>query len=78
MRPIVHGLEQQYGRAVHFVAVDAQDEDAGQAAFDRLKLPGHPAYVIVQPDGEEVWRGLGPQPVAVLEAALQEVLASDP
>lgn len=68
MRPIVNGLQAEFNPAVAFVYLDAADRAAGQSAYERLALPGHPSYVILLPDGEEVYRGFG----SVTEAALRE------
>ena len=74
MRPIVHGLEDIYGDDMGFIEVDAADGDDGETAFEQSNLPGHPSYLIVEPDGSEVWRGFGEQSLGRLDEAIQDAL----
>lgn len=64
-------LEADYGGSVKFVYLDANGE--GKDAFDTAKFRGHPAVLIMRPDGEEVWRYQG---VATYEA-IEEVLRAE-
>jgi len=72
MQPIVDGLEEIYGEQMTFVSLNAAGE--GEAAFDASNLPGHPSFLIMQPDGEEVWRRAGVVGYADLDTAIQEAL----
>ena len=72
MEPIVYGLEEEYGRQVDFIALNAADGAVGEQAFADYGLRGHPTIVIVQPDGEISWMGPG---VFSREMVEQEVLA---
>lgn len=74
MQPIVNGLKENYGAEMAFVEVNAGDDGDGEAAFNQKNLPGHPAYLIVQPDGKELWRGFGEQNMDRLELAIQDTL----
>ncbi len=74
MLPIVHGLEEIYSADMTFLEVNAADGERGESAFQQSSLPGHPAYLIVQPDGRELWRGFGEQNEERLELAIQDAL----
>lgn len=74
MSPIVHGLEEIYSADMAFLEVNAADGGKGESAFQQSRLPGHPAYLIVQPDGKERWRGFGEQNEERLELAIQDAL----
>lgn len=76
MSPIVDGLSEQYGDAVSVVKLNARDGAVGEQAFELSGLPGHPGYVLLRPDGTELWRGYGQQPADVLEEALEPVPAA--
>jgi hypothetical protein len=57
MRPIVHGLETEFGDQVAFVFANALAEN--KQAFEELALPGHPSFVIFTADQREVFRTFG-------------------
>lgn len=59
MQPIVNRLEELYDNEIAFIALNAADDDTGQAAFESIGLPGHPSYVIFRADGTEHYRGFG-------------------
>lgn len=75
MRPIVDGLQGQYGDRVAFQYLNAADSAAGEAAFKQLSLPGHPAFVIFSRDRRETYRGVGIIEAAVLEQQVAEAVA---
>lgn len=72
MQPIVDGLKEQYGDQMAFISVDARGD--GEAAFKQTRLLGHPAFLIVQPDGKILWRGVGEQSALALDEAVQKAL----
>lgn len=72
MLPVVNRLEDEYGERVQVLELDANDE--GRAAFGAGGFKGHPAYVLLQPDGEETWRGLGIIDYATLAREVQRGL----
>lgn len=76
MRPIVNGLEEEYGAQVAFRDVNARDGETGERLFGQLSLPGHPAILIYAPDGEQLYRGVGIVAEAALRAALTAALAA--
>ena len=65
-------LEQQYD-TITFVYLDAVDGAEGQRAFTQLGLRGHPATVIFDANGTEVYRSLGVVEEAELAAVLDDL-----
>lgn len=75
MTPVVNGLADEYGAQIEFRSLNAGIGD-GQSAFNNYRLPGHPSYIILNPDGEELWRSFGPQTQDVLENAIEVAIAT--
>ncbi len=73
MQPVVNGLNQTYGDRIEFRELDANAPD-GQQAFRAYSLPGHPGYVLLDPQGEVLWMGFGEQSRESLEAQLLAAL----
>jgi glutathione peroxidase-family protein len=46
----------------------------GRVLFQRYNLPGHPAYVIVDKQGNVVWRFVGQTTRETLEQAIRRAL----
>ena len=57
MEPIVDGLEQQYQEEIKFFRINAGTD--GIETFDHYNLLGHPSYVLLNPDGDVLWSGVG-------------------
>ena len=74
MQPIVDGLQGEYGDDVLFLDYDARDEVEGKSYFDALGLRGHPALVLYDAEGTEVWRMVGVVEESDLRARLDSVL----
>ncbi|GAB4449596.1 MAG: hypothetical protein Kow00120_19840 [Anaerolineae bacterium] len=74
MTLIVDGLEEGLGGAVAVVKLDALDGGIGERAFEASGLPGHPGYVLLTPDGEELWRSFGKLDSDALEAAVGDAI----
>jgi hypothetical protein len=72
MMPIVNGLAEKYGDRMSFQRLNAASE--GQTLFQQYGLRGHPAYIILDEQGNEVWRQIGPVRREVLEQAIQRAL----
>jgi len=72
MKPVVDGLEQEFGGRMTFQRLNAASE--GQALFQRYNLPGHPAYVIVDKQGNVIWRFVGQTTREMLENAIRRAL----
>jgi hypothetical protein len=72
MRPIVDGLQGEYGKRMTFRALDVNG--AGKALFQQFRLRGHPAYVVLDARGQVVWQSVGQVAREVLEAAIQRAL----
>jgi len=73
MMPIVNGLKTQYEQRVDFRSINVEQGD-GMAAFRAYGLRGHPSYVILRPNGQVVWQGLGQVPREKLETPLRQAL----
>ena len=72
MRPIVDGLEAEYGGQIDFLILNAEDGKQGEAAFRAYGLRGHPTLVLVRPGGEVAWIRPGIIPADELK---QEILS---
>lgn len=72
MRPIVDGLEAEYGEEIDFLFLNAEDGKQGEAAFRAYRLRGHPTLVFVRPGGDVAWTRPGVIPADELE---QEILS---
>lgn len=73
MTPVVHGLEDAFQGRVEFRILDA-NKGVGKSAFGFYRLPGHPSYVILNPDGEVLWQAAGTQSERSLDGAIQASL----
>jgi hypothetical protein len=58
MEPVVNGINEAYGDNIDFRKLNVNTTDGG-AAFKYFKLIGHPAYVVLNPDGQVLWSGIG-------------------
>jgi len=74
MQPVVNRLEDEFGDRVQVLSLDA-DED-GREAFRAGGFKGHPAYVLLQPDGQEIWRGFGIVEYSMMMGEVQQALGS--
>jgi len=73
MQPIVNGLNETFGDQIEFRELNANAPD-GQQAFSAYALPGHPGYVLLNPEGEILWRGFGEQTRESIETQLQSAM----
>lgn len=71
MRPIVDGLQAEFAERIAFEYVNAADNGTGQQAFSQLNLPGHPALIILQPDGSTTYRAFGIVDETTLRKAIE-------
>ncbi len=74
-QPIVHGLQVQYESQMAFLSVDVSTAEGSQA-FRASRLGGHPSFLILKPDGTEVWRAVGQQDEGALRTAIERSLAA--
>lgn len=56
-----------------FLRVDASSPE-GERTFDTAALMGHPSFLILLPDGTEIWRVVGQQEEATLVAAVENAI----
>ena len=75
MKPVVDGLEVDYGERVLFVQLDA--ENAGRDAFVAFGLRGHPSFVIIDTTGKVLWKSIGEQPRGQLEEAVRQAFGGE-
>ncbi len=72
MKPIVDGLEDDYGDRMAFRRLNADKE--GRDAFTAYALRGHPSFVIIDTAGKVLWKGVGEQPRVRLEEGVRQAL----
>ena len=74
MKPIVHGLEQQFQGTLDVLYFDVSDEKYADVRR-RLKSSVTPHFILLRPDGERVrdWTGIVPE--AEMKAALESLVA---
>ena len=75
MTPIVDGLEAQYGNRVAFQRINANTGD-GPVIMRAYRVQGHPTLLLLDRNGREVNRLIGPQPAETVAGALQHLLTS--
>ena len=73
MAPVVNGLEERYGVQIDFRWMDVNSAEGGEA-FRYHQLLGHPGYVLLNPEGQVLWTGLGEQSKETLEEQLLTAL----
>lgn len=73
MLPVVNGLEEIYGNEIEFRRIDANSSE-GKPVFQHYGLQGHPSYVLLNPEGEVLWRGLGEQSSEMLQEKIMSAL----
>lgn len=73
MKPIVDGLEAQYGNQIAFERIDANSGD-GPVIMRAYRIQGHPTLLLLDQNGREVNRLIGPQPAETVAEALQHLL----
>lgn len=73
MTPVVDGLRSEFEASLEVRALNLAFGD-GRRAFEAYGLPGHPSYVLLNADGEELWRSFGPLPREVLIGAIRDAL----
>jgi hypothetical protein len=73
MVPVVDGLEGKYQDQVEFRRIDA-NSPTGKSAYQAYALRGHPAFTLLNQQGELLWKGLGEQSSQDLENQLLAVI----
>ena len=71
----MNGLEVKYGDKLTFLREDVSTSE-GQQAFRVAALTGHPGFLILKPDGTELWRAVGQQQEQTLVVAIERSLTS--
>lgn len=73
MEPIVDGLEQEFAGQIQIMRLDANDPTNSQL-MEILDLRGHPAFAVIDAQGQVTARFFGPQPIETLREAMQAVV----
>ena len=73
MEPVVNGLEETYRDQIEFRALDVNSVE-GEKAFRAYALPGHPGFVLLNLEGEVLWKGFGEQGAESLATQLESFL----
>ncbi len=73
MKPIVHGLENEYGTQIEFLPVNIDDPNSAQLKR-QYGFRYQPHFVLLGPDGEVVEEWLGYTDAAVFEQSFATVL----
>lgn len=73
MEPVVNGLEDDFANEIEVMRLDV-NQGLGLDAFRFYRLRGHPAYVLLNPQGEVLWSGLGVQSIEMIETQIQAAL----
>ena len=74
MTPVVNGLETTFGEQVDIRSLNANSSHGG-SVFRGYGLPGHPSYVILDPQGEVLWSAFGPQSAGTLEEVIEDAIS---
>lgn len=73
--PIVDGLEASYTNQLAIQRVNAIEGD-GPAIMQAYRVMGHPTILLLNAEGQEVQRFIGPTSAADLETAIESVLTN--
>jgi mono/diheme cytochrome c family protein len=73
MKPIVDGLETQFAGQIAFQRVKA-DEGDGPSLMRAYRIQGHPTFLVIDPQGQEIDRLIGPQSAEQLTEVIQQAL----
>lgn len=74
MKPIVHGLENEYGEQIEFVYLNIDDPETA-AAKEKYGYRVQPHFFLVDEDGQVVEQWLGPVNRDTFVSAFESVLA---
>ena len=75
MKPIVHGLQEDYGSDIEFVYIDIDSPDS-QEAKATYGFRYQPHFLLVDENGEIVQQWLGYNSANVFETAFSEILSN--
>jgi len=76
MQPIVNGIENDYQEDIEFRRIDAESSE-GFKIFDGFSLRMHPSYLLINPEGQILWQGLGERPGEEIREQLESFLPID-
>ncbi|RUA15627.1 MAG: hypothetical protein DSY55_05925 [Clostridia bacterium] len=73
MKPIVNGLEKQYGKQIEFVFINREAPE-NQTIVKKYGVRSQPIFILLDRQGEIVQRFSGPVSEDVLAEALQSLV----
>lgn len=73
MKPLVEGLEKEYGDTVEFRLYNVEEDKAGIAVADQLGVQYVPTFVFVTKDGVVSSKIVGEQTEATMRASLDAI-----
>lgn len=73
MKPIVNGLENQYGEQIKFVFINREAPE-NQTIVKKYGVRSQPIFILLDRQGEIAQRFSGPVPEDVLAEALQSLV----
>lgn len=74
MGPVVDRLEDEYSDAVEIRRIDA-NSITGKSTFQEFQLFGHPGFVVLAPDGAQLWISQGEQTYEVLSEQIRQLVS---
>ena len=75
MQPVVNGLLSKNANEIALQEINA-GFGVGAEVFNFYALPGHPSYIIRDPSGNVLWKGIGVMSEADLQLAISASLQS--
>lgn len=79
MKPVVDGLQQEYGEQLDFVVMPSVDQNAQESQLAGSHgVNAVPTMVLVSAEGAELERWIGTVPASVLTAAFDRELGAGP
>ena len=75
MEPVVNGIEENFSGDIEILRLDA-NQNIGKDAFSYYRFQGHPAFILLNPEGKVLWSGLGVQNAGDIEIIIQDALGN--
>jgi hypothetical protein len=70
VKPVVEDIAGRMSDRVSFQILDAS-QGKGLEVYNALSRPGHPSYVMLTPDGKELYRSFGFKTERAIESAIE-------
>ena len=69
----MNGIAQTYSEVIEVRKLDVNSREGNQA-FTYYQLPGHPGFILLDPQGRVLWKGFGEQAGQQVEAEVKSAL----